>query len=262
MTSSSTTSELADSCPVPEGGCTSFPFITSLGLGQVDGPHHVQWGDVNGDGFQDMVVASATGGRVDWLQLGVGFATTKNLILDMGSIDSDPRSLQLADVDNDGDLDVIIVFQGALSIALVLNDGVGNFGNVQFVDQFLAKPFNSAVGDFNNDGFVDLAVTDRNADAVRVYLNKGPATPTNAIQPRFSPITGIDVDGAYAIEIADMDGDGNVDVIVGVRGDDEITIYFNTGLDGSGHPIFSPSVISSNVNVCDDPRSGKLCSMV
>jgi len=242
-----------DSCPVAEGGCTSPPLITSLGLDQVDGPHHVQWGDVDGDGFQDVVVASAKGGRVDWLQIGVGFATTKNLIMDIAS---DPRSIQLADVDNDNDLDVIIVFQGAASIALALNDGTGNFNEVSFIDQALAKPFNSAVGDFNNDGFVDLAVTDRNANSVLMYLNKGNATIGNAAQPQFSPIASIVVNGAFAVEVADVDGDGNVDVIVGSRDDDRVVVHFNTGLDGSGEPTFSATIISSSVNVCEDPRSG------
>ena len=254
-TTSITAATSTNQCSVPAGGCTVEPFVADLGVDQVDGPHHLQIGDIDGDGIQDIVVASSDGHRVEWLQVGASFNTTASIIADFSAESGDPRSVQLVDADLDGDPDVVVVWQGIGTITLHRNDGKGNFVFAEFIDQSLVKPFNSAIADFNSDGYLDLAVTDRRQDLIALYFNLGNESTSTDTFVRLSGITN--VNGAYDIEAADMNRDGLVDIIAGVREEDKIVIYYNTGEDGTGDVVFVPDVISSDTTPCNDPRSGR-----
>jgi len=109
------------------------------------------------------------------------------------------------DIDNDGDLDMILV-DAAESGHLYFNNGEGKFTFVRSfskVDGYMA-----GLADLDNDTDLDLVFAGDN----RIYLNDGSGgfSPGPAV-----PVSGIN--DPRAIAFADIDNDGDLDFAVGVK---------------------------------------------
>ena len=146
------------------GGFMDIP--TSFPTGQ--GPRGMARGDLNNDGYQDLVVANALSGNVSAL-LGDGGG-----IFSFPSIDSpageSPNGVALADLNLDGKLDAAVVNANGNDVSFLLGDGFGNFtkgGDFGTRDLPLAV----AAGDFNADGKPDLAVADNYSESITILLN-------------------------------------------------------------------------------------------
>lgn len=138
-------------------------------MASTEGPK-IAIGDVNGDGLQDLFIGGAkhqTGALI--LQHNDGFETTYPQTFRNDSIQEDTDAV-FFDVDNDGDLDLVVLSGGNefrndsenLLPRLYVNDGVGNFRRQSdafaeiFVTGSCIRPF-----DFDNDGFIDLFIGGR-----------------------------------------------------------------------------------------------------
>lgn len=125
------------------------------------------------------------------------------------------------DIDNDGDIDVLIL-SGAGN-ALYLNDGKGRFTDVTEAagldwkrpDGRYGEPRQPIIADFDNDGLPDIFITYANDDH-RLYRNLGHA--------RFEDVTaqaglgGSGLVGGPATAL-DFDNDGLLDLYIGYFGD-------------------------------------------
>jgi hypothetical protein len=206
-------------------------------------------GDINGDGKIDIVVANVcltfdgfdcTGGGVAAL-LGNGDGTFQPAV-SYGSGGIGANSVVVADVNGDGRLDLLVANTGEFfnsgTVGVLLNNGDGAF---QPAVSYSAgpTPWAVAVADLNADGHPDLVVADScwcGADAsVGVLLNKGDGT--------FQPVTTYDSGGqlAFAVAIADVNGDGKLDLLVA---DDNATPYDSVAgvLLGNGDGTFQPAI--------------------
>jgi hypothetical protein len=74
------------------------------------------------------------------------------------------------DGDRDGDLDLAVANFGSNSVAVLRNDGTGNFVSWSAVGGQIGVSA-LASGDFNGDGFLDLATADYGSDSVRVMIH-------------------------------------------------------------------------------------------
>src|SRR3954465_3018299 len=125
--------------------------------------------DVNGDGILDVVVGG---------QVGSGFDATLAVLINLGNgvfappvpYDAAPgarfdsTAVTLADLDNDGDVDLIgggdydqgSVDNGAVTIRR--NNGNGTFGSAEIImfANFVPMPRELTTGHINSDGFVDI----------------------------------------------------------------------------------------------------------
>jgi FG-GAP-like repeat len=127
--------------------------ISALNNLQYDGHNGIAVGDVNGDGRDDLYVCD-NGGLANQLYIQQPDGTVKETAHEAGvNWLENTRSALLADLDNDGDQDLVIA-----TISLVFfmeNDGTGKFrqaGGVRGVDY----PFSLTGADYDNDGLLDV----------------------------------------------------------------------------------------------------------
>lgn len=132
-----------------------------------------------------------------------------------------PSAAALADLDQDGDLDLAAAGYKDEKIALLANDGGGHFalrrrfwtGN---------SPRALAAADLDGDGRLDLAAASEHAGRISVHRNLGGLS--------FQAATSYKA-GERPRSLANADLDGDADEDLGVTVQDRLTILYN---DGSG----------------------------
>ncbi|WP_414754407.1 FG-GAP repeat domain-containing protein, partial [Anabaena sp. CCY 9910] len=141
--------------------------------------------------------------------------------IDVGSY-STPTS---ADIDGDGDLDAIV---GGGDGTLKYYKNTGSATNPVYTEQTgTANPFNGidvgfgstpTLADIDGDGDLDAIVGERDG-TLKHYKNTGSAiNPVYTVQTgTTNPFNGIDVGFGSTPTLADIDGDGDLDAIVGER---------------------------------------------
>jgi len=177
----------------------------------------VEAGDIDRDGDWDLLLVQDYNRRPLLLvNNGAGvFAdqtTTRLPNITMGSSRG-----QFGDVDNDGDLDIVVCNSGANRFAatgrprLFLNDGAGIFTDApvaQFPTTALAEQMDCVFGDVDNDLDLDVVIGTRasGTNTSQLWINNGAGTFAK-LDPFVSDFT------AYSYDFGDIDGDGDLDLI-------------------------------------------------
>jgi Bacterial Ig-like domain (group 3)/Calx-beta domain/FG-GAP-like repeat len=168
-------------------------------------PFHIAATDLNADGKQDLVAASASTDKVS-VMLGNGNGTFQSPVTyPVGSV---PRTLAIADFNGDSKPDVAVTNSGGGSTSISILIGNGNGTLQAAVNRDIgARPQGMGVGDLNGDAKPDLVVAATNANAVLVLLGNGNGTfqgpesyPTNGTEP-------------LNLTLADFNGDSKLDVV-------------------------------------------------
>jgi hypothetical protein len=147
------------------------------------------------------------------------------------------HSLLVCDVNNDKKLDIITANNADNDIAVMLGDGRGGFTSAaKSVFACGPGPYPLAAADVNEDGNLDVLVPNAKPDlgAMTVLLGdgKGEFTPTSS-SPIKIPAPARDV---YYVAVADLNGDGHVDVLLDGNHDDCASILL-----GDGRGNFKPA---------------------
>lgn len=172
-------------------------------------------GDFDNDGVDDIVVNTPSG--VALLRGGPeGFEQLDTLDVGGAAMHS-----ELADLDEDGVLDLVVAVSGSFGEAgrLVILHGGGDGTFPERVEHGLAgDPWWVTVGDLNMDGDLDLVVADYSVAQVSILLG-------NALGG-FSPRTELSVCfGPQSVAIGDMNLDGANDLVVGCMDSDTVALY-------------------------------------
>lgn len=164
-------------------------------------------GDFNKDGKLDIITSingSFNAGSSVSVLFGKGDGTfSAPLLL---SANHTPGQLAVADFNKDGNLDWVAGNTTQTRLTVALGNGNGTFQDD--VNYAVGQGPEVAAGDFNKDGKLDIVTVDYPTAQVSVLLGNSDGT--------FQPAIKTPVPGAfYGIAVADLNGDGNPDVVVG-----------------------------------------------
>ncbi|MCB9884132.1 MAG: VCBS repeat-containing protein [Planctomycetes bacterium] len=197
-------------------------------------------GDVDGDGDQDLVVANDNAPHQLLLNDGRGRfvdATSPRLI---NPLQLATHSVDLVDVDGDGDLDILFGHDDWLSNQVYINNGAGFFTDMTPVMLPPNAEFtqNQVVGDFDGDGDVDWFTVD--SPGCHLYANNGVGVFTDVSATHLSNLpTGLGSRFEVTPRAADIDGDGDLDICVPTGTSTNPVFLENIG---GGH--FAPATVS------------------
>lgn len=146
----------------------------------------------------------------------------------------------LADLNGDGNLDAVVTYGGMTQgqpdpkkgfVAILLGDGGGGFKLAQPPIPFGAQGLKAAVGDLNNDKRLDLVVIAHDRDTVTLLLqdehgrfdaDRKWTIPTGQRSP---PHT-------HDVTVADVNGDGKLDVLTSNEDDCSVSVLLGDGAGG------------------------------
>jgi hypothetical protein len=181
-------------------------------------------GDFNNDGWPDVMCLFAQGDEGVWLFLNdkKGGFTSKNLLRFPPVYGS--NSFQLVDINKDGKKDIIYTCGDNNDYSSILKPYHGlyiftNLGNLNFKQTYfyhINGASKAIATDFDGDGDIDIAITAFFAD-FKYHPSESftlmEQTAANQFKPHEVPINKY---GRWiAMEVADVDGDGDQDVILG-----------------------------------------------
>ena len=227
------------------GGVFGAPILVTDGVEQ---PGLVQMADLDEDGDLDVLLVDLYAGnwwtpsqeKIAWCE-NLGAANFGPLQVITTEVDS-PEAIEAADLDGDGDLDVVSSSRLDDKVAWYENLGGGQFGPQELISQQPLGPTYLRVADIDGDGDLDVISAGRDhytnswQDHVAWFENLGGGTFTS---PHFLmlEVPGppyYDGPGRYprALDVRDLDMDGDADVLVSFALSDELGWYENEG-DGT-----------------------------
>ncbi|MEP1791379.1 FG-GAP-like repeat-containing protein, partial [Reichenbachiella sp.] len=207
-----------------------------------DLPTAVSFGDLNGDGKTDMVVANSTNSRV---------AVFKNTSESIGSITfaskveyavgESPYAVAVGDLDGDGRVDLVVTNLHSNTISVLRNTSSGTdaIHYDERVDYSTGtQPYFVSVGDLDNDGKVDLVTANGGSNTLSAYRN----VTTGAGDINFA--TKVDFEtgsNPRYVSLSDLDSDDKIDMAVANSSSTTVSVFRNTSTN-AGSIDFSAKV--------------------
>ena len=198
---------------------------------QVCGDALVAFGDFDEDGLPDIVSLSEDHGELN-VRLGGMTAAESRLKILFTNEDITPLSLGVGYVDDDPHLDIVVGISSNVSLQVYRGDGNG-----QFVAPY---PIPSLFGneellfvDFNGDGLLDI-ITEKDTDELILATAVGDGS---FVIAGTQPIDSGELD---EYQLADIDGDGDQDVVATVGWPSDRILYFEHTAD---HQLTSQALL-------------------
>lgn len=216
--------------------------------------------DLDEDGRLDVVFCEAKANTVNWLRQEADGTFVETVL---GTEMRAPVHVEAADIDQDGDLDLLVSAMGFVfpnndkigSILVLENDGEERFMTRVLIEN-IARVVDVRAADFNRDGLLDLAVGQFGYDQgeVRWMKRTGPW--------EFESKVLLELSGAINVGVADFDGNGAPDFAVLISQQwEEVHLFLNNGFGEFSKKVVFGSTnedySSSGMSVGDLNRDGK-----
>lgn len=194
-------------------------------------PQQIIAGDVDGDRDLDLVVTAIGAGRISVLR-NLGNLTFSDEVAwaptPFAGLRPAVTNSALVDIDSDGDLDIVspLGFGGvAPRFAVFVNNGTGSFNvNPSFPASAGGTiPWTIAAGPIDGDDDADVVVGFGVAGVMGFVSN----TSTGAVPSFLQPQEQLVGDFVRHMELRDLDGDCDLDVVLVEMGDHEFRVYLN-----------------------------------
>ncbi len=193
-------------------------------------PLDIAAGQFDGDSNLDLAVVNKADNTVQLLINDGAGGFTAGLPVPTGG--NAPVSIVVGDFTGDALPDVAVVHASPLlsdspfgGVTILSGDGASGLTGEPNYYEVGALPIDSSSADFNGDGRMDLAVTNFSSNSISILL----ALPDGTMRVQ-DAILGTS-SGAFDIAVADIDNDGDVDVIASNLRDRNISVFRNTGVD-------------------------------
>lgn len=184
--------------------------------------------DLDGDGDRDVLSASFGDDTIAWYENtdGLGtFGPQQNVTT------SADRAMTVfaADLDGDGDQDVLSASEDDDKVAWYENLGGGAFGAQQVITTLADRALSVYATDLDGDGDADVLSASVNDDKIAWYENVGAGSGVGGGSFGPQQVITTAANAATWVYAADLDGDGDQDVISASHQDHKIAWYENFG---------------------------------
>jgi len=209
--------------------------------------HNMAYADVDRDGLPDLALAVGglsvkKTGRVI-LARNVGQGQFRHML--EYSVPSQAKGVCLADLDNDGRLDLLYTARGSGYTddlkrgRLTIRQGLGGWKFGRAIESDAGRSaYAVETADLNNDGYSDVMIPNEHDTCVTCFLNPGRTLFTagrRSLNGRILRATPIPNQRSHAVNdvcAADLDGDGNQDLLTANLGTSTVSVFVGNG-DGT-----------------------------
>ena len=196
-------------------GTGSFTQTTDSPVSVGSTPYNVVVADVNGDGRPDIITANRYNYSISVLlndpaPTGTGFFAP--WAASPFATGEHPYDVAIADLNGDGKPDLVTANYADNTVSVLLGNGSGGFTAGPALATGV-EPFFVAVADVNNDGKPDIITANYGLGTggnLNVFLGNGSGGFTATAASPF----GDGGAGLVAVEVADVNGDGKLDLVV------------------------------------------------
>ncbi len=228
-------------------GTGAFPTTQTVSVGS--GPTSLVTGDYNGDGVPDLAVANAIGNTVSILiNDGTGnFAQATGSPVAVGQ---HPTRVYAADLNNDGNMDLVTANDNDSTLSILLGNGDGTFAVSSYTAGAGAKYL--SIGDYNGDGKQDIAACYAGVLQLGLILGNGDGT----FQTQTTVLTANSGSTCVGLVQGDFNGDGMPDLEAAISSSGREQILLNTTGQTASASISSVSIPGNGSHTIDAIYAG------
>ncbi|CAF0906720.1 unnamed protein product [Adineta steineri] len=217
-------------------GNATFSGPTTHAAGTGSPSYGIVVGHVNNDTYLDIVVSHYWRNAVS-IFLGFGNGTFSSPTNYSTGDPCYPIGVGTGDLNNDGQLDVVVACDKIGGISILLGYGNGTFGSadVHPINPGVSGARYVAIADFNNDNNLDIVLTNAGTSSIHIFQGYG----NGIFFLAYNYTTGVR-SSPRPVAVSDLDKDGQMDIIVGNSGSDNICVFFGYGDGSFSVPTFHP----------------------